>query len=141
MARTRVRSTFAKKHKAIQNMVKAFRIIPELMANDLHTEIQTKELDGEPINRITGQLINSMDVIKLSADAWALSQNKAQAPYAPRVMVFVAKARAGKPALTLLKERRFPVYQKAIVREFTKMVKDANAGRVYKLNKKNFIRE
>lgn len=119
-------------------MVSGFNDMPRILAMDLHDSLIDEELNGRPINRISGNLANSFGIMQLSADKWALKQVSTQAPYAQRVMVDVSKKRIKMAALTHLRKRRYPVYGKAIDAEFKRMVSDANTGRLYVWNKKRF---
>jgi len=118
-------------------MEEAFIGMPHVLAMDLHLELTADELNGNPINRITGNLANSFDIMQMGKGKWALLQVNTQAPYAQRVMVNVAIKRTGRPALTKLRDRRYPIYNKAIIAEFISMVRKANTSS-YKWNPQTF---
>lgn len=122
----------------INHMLQAFEKMPRAMANVAHSELTSVELNGQPINRITGNLANSWGVAQVGYAMFALKQTSTQAPYAPRVMVPVSIARAGKPALSLLFDRLKPRFDAAILKEFQRIERVINAGGNYRFDPAKF---
>ena len=120
-------------------MLKGFKRMPNAMAMATHYELTSHELDGHPINVVTGNLKNSWGVVT-RRDAAILKQVSTQAPYAPRVMVPVSIARAGKPALQLVMDRMQPRFEREIVREFQHIQRTINNGGNYKFDAAAFER-
>ena len=119
-------------------MVIAFHGMPQVLSFNAKAELVKEELNGRPINRISGDLAESFDNVQIGPDAWAVEQTNDQAPYAERVMVYVSRARIQKTVMEALKERMFPFYGKAIVGEFQNMVDTIDQGRPYRWNPKTF---
>lgn len=132
------KSGWHKKMANIREMQRAFETMPRALANSAHGELTSTELNGRPINRISGNLANSWGVVNLRRGVAALKQVSTQAPYAPRVMVPVAIARMGKPALTLLMDRMKPRFDKAIFAEFKRIEGTINRGGAYKFDPAKF---
>jgi len=126
-------------------MEKAFVNMPHVLVMDLLKELISEELNSRPVNKISGDLAGSFDKLQLGADKWAVSKIKPQAPYAQRVMVDIPlytrgrlnRELGGKPVLVFLRDRRYPIYNKAIIAEFISMVKKANTTS-YKWNPQTF---
>lgn len=135
---SKVKSAWARKRANLHQMVKAFTFMPQVLAMSGHEELISEELNGNPINRITGNLANSFDVERIGQDSWALKQVTAQAPYAPRVMVTVSERRAGKPAMRLMTERMLPRWTAAVVGEFDKIASTIEGGGDYRWNPRTF---
>lgn len=128
-----MKSGWSKKRRNLAEMVKAFHEMPKAMANVALLELTTVELDGNPINWVSGNLNGSFG-IEHRRDMAIVKQVSAQAPYAPRVMGPVSIARRGKPALELLMDRLTPRIEAAIVKEFKTIESTINAGGNYKFN-------
>jgi len=127
------KSGYSRKSKNLHEMLKGFRKMPNAMAFAANRELTTYELEGHPINVVTGALKGSWGVVS-RRDAAILKQVSAAAPYAPRVMGPVSIARAGKPALELLMDRMTPRFERAIVAEFRNIQQAINAGGNYKFD-------
>lgn len=122
----------------INQMLSAFEKMPRAMANVAHEELTSHELMGNPINRVTGKLAGSWGVTSEKYGVAVLKQINDAANYAPRVMVPVSIARAGKPALTLLMDRLQPRFDKAVFSEFQRIERVINAGGNYRFDAGRF---
>jgi hypothetical protein len=135
---SKVKSGWAKKRDNLHQMVKAFEYMPKAMAVSALSHLQEYNLEGNPINRITGDLKRSWHLDPLARGVWGIFQSGYQAPYAEDVMVRVSIKRTGKTTLELMKEQTDPVFLRGIVDEFGLIFNTIERGGDYKWSERRF---
>lgn len=120
----------SRKLKNLHQLAIGLELMPRDAAIAAVQELVSRELNFNPVGRISGNLARSFGFVQLAPGTWAVQQTQQIAPYAQEVAQRIAR-RFGANYVELADDRTRDAIIAAIDEEFARAVDRINAGRPY----------
>lgn len=120
----------SRKLKSLHQLAIGLESMPRDAAIAAVQELISRELNFNPVGRISGNLARSFGFTQLGAGTWAVQQTQQIAPYAQEVAQRIAR-KFGANYVELADDRTRDAILAAIDEEFARAIDRINAGRPY----------